>query len=54
MANALWERLARVFGKSTAADRKASERILLEADRCAAELRVRRVGVLRRGRQGRT
>ncbi|HXI65094.1 MAG TPA: signal recognition particle-docking protein FtsY [Gemmatimonadales bacterium] len=32
MATALWERLARVFGKSTAADRKASERILLEAD----------------------
>ena len=32
MANALWERLARVFGKSTAADRKAAERILLEAD----------------------
>src|SRR5690242_8130027 len=31
MANALWERLARVFGKSTA-DRKAAERILLEAD----------------------
>src|ERR1700751_763627 len=32
MANALWERLARVFGNSTAADRKAAERILLEAD----------------------
>jgi len=32
MATALWERLARVFGKSTAADRKAAERILLEAD----------------------
>jgi len=32
MANGLWERLARVFGKSTAADRKAAERILLEAD----------------------
>jgi fused signal recognition particle receptor len=32
MANALWERLARVFGKSTAAERKAAERILLEAD----------------------
>lgn len=32
MAHALWERLARVFGKSAAADRKAAERILLEAD----------------------
>ena len=32
MASGLWERLARVFGKSAAADRKAAERILLEAD----------------------
>ena len=32
MANALWERLARVFGKSTGVERKAAERILLEAD----------------------
>ena len=32
MAHALWERLARVFGKAATADRKAAERILLEAD----------------------
>jgi fused signal recognition particle receptor len=32
MANTLWERLARVFGGSTADERKAAERVLLEAD----------------------
>ena len=32
MANALWERLARVFRRSTGVERKAAERILLEAD----------------------
>ena len=29
---ALWERLARVFRRSTGVERKAAERILLEAD----------------------
>ena len=32
MANTLWERLARVFRGSTADERKAAERVLLEAD----------------------
>ncbi|HEV2750946.1 MAG TPA: signal recognition particle-docking protein FtsY [Gemmatimonadales bacterium] len=32
MASALWERLARVFGKSTAVERTEAGRILLEAD----------------------
>jgi len=32
MANTLWERLARVFRGATADERKAAERVLLEAD----------------------
>ena len=32
VGGALWERLSRVFGRGTARERSAAERILLEAD----------------------